>query len=167
MISRCARWLALCQSVLLVAACSFVTPETGFRDEAVPLGATSRFDALAFSGEWLLVASFDAREMAPLVVTPAAEVAHLRITSNEVPEVAGLYREGVPGELIPVSGEGDTLVVMWVDESFQSAAIGTSSGSFGAVLNRAPEIPSDRARAARDVFAFYGWDVSRLKRTIQ
>lgn len=161
------RHLAIAFTVMasILAACA-PEPPAGFRDPTVPMGATTRFDALAFSGEWVLVASFGPRATTPLRIALAPEVAHLRITTDEVPEIAGLYREGVPGELIPVSGVGETLAVMWVAEDFETAAIGTASGSFGAILNRTANLRDDRARAARDIFAFYGWDVSQLKRTI-
>ena len=155
--------VALCAGL---AACA-PQPPAGYRDLEAPIGATTRFDALKFTGTWLLVASFQPHHRAPVKVTIAPEVSHLRVTSNEVPQIAGLYREGMPGELIPISGAKETLVVMWVDEEFRTAAVGTPSGGFGAVLNREEDIPADRARAARDVFEFYGWDVSRLKRTIK
>ena len=166
MIGRWFRTSMLLLGMAVATACSLDEPK-GFRDTSVPMGATSRFDSLAFSGDWFLVASFEPRKAAAVVVTLAPEVQHLRVTSNAVPEIAGLYREGVPGELIPVSGVGETLVVMWVDEEFRTAAIGTPSGNFGAVLNRSPEIPPDRARAAREIFSFYGWNVSQLKRTLE
>ena len=154
---------ALCTVVLI--GCTSDAP-VGFRDLDAPIGATTRFDALSFAGSWILSASFTPIPAGPVVITVAPEVAHLRITSNEIPDIAGLYREGAPGELIPFTRGRERLIVMWVDEDFQTAAVGTVSGSFGAVLDRDGIVPPDRANAAREIFDFYGWDVGQLKRTI-
>jgi apolipoprotein D and lipocalin family protein len=137
-----------------------------FRDVSAPIGATTRFDPVRFSGEWVLIASFTPQKRAPLAITVGPEAATLSLTSNEVPRLAGFYREGAPGELIPVDPVQEALIVMWVDEDFQTAAIGTVSGSFGAVLNRTADLRSDRATAAREIFDFYGWDTSQLRSTI-
>ena len=53
---------------------------------------------------------------------------------------------------------------MWVDEDFETAVIGTASGSFGAILDRDGAIPPDRLAAARDILEFYGWNVSLMQR---
>lgn len=155
--------LGLCAFV--VASCAQQDP-VSFRKPDAPIGATTRFDALGFAGSWVLYASFTPLPADPVVITVAPEVAHVRITSNAIPQVAGLYQEGAPGELIPLTRGRDTLVVMWVDEDFETAVIGTASGSFGAILDRDGALLPDRATAAREVFEFYGWDVARLKRTI-
>ena len=136
-----------------------------YRDVDRPIGASSRFDAGAFAGEWMLAASFTPARLEPVRITYAPEVEQIRVTSDEAPQIAGVYREGVPGELIPLRENAERLIVMWVDEDYDTAAVGTVSGSFGAVLDRDGELPADRARAARDILAFYGWDVAQLKRT--
>jgi apolipoprotein D and lipocalin family protein len=151
-------------ALVLLSACAQPAPE-GFRDLSVPMGATTRFDPERFSGNWLVIASFTPPFNTPLDVSLSPQARTIAVASDGVPQVSGLYREGAPGELLPVSGVSEPLVVMWVDEDFGTAAVGTPSGSFGAVLNRTSGIRDDRARAARDVFDFYGWDVSRLRST--
>ena len=151
-------------ALVLLSACAQPAPK-GFRDLSVPMGATTRFDPVRFSGSWLIIASFTPPVNAPLDVSLSPQAGTIAVASDAAPQVAGLYREGAPGELLPVSGVSEPLVVMWVDEDFGTAAVGTPSGSFGAVLNRTSEIRDDRAMAARDVFDFYGWDVSRLRST--
>jgi apolipoprotein D and lipocalin family protein len=154
----------ICLALASLSACAPPAPQ-GFRDLSVPMGATTRFDPVKFAGTWLIIASFTPQRAAPLVVSLSPEVETIALSSDEVPQIAGFYREGAPGELLPVTGASEPLVVMWVDEDFGTAAVGTPSGSFGAVLNRTRDIRDDRAIAARDVFDFYGWDVSRLRST--
>jgi apolipoprotein D and lipocalin family protein len=55
--------------------------------------------------------------------------------------------------------------VMWVDEGFRTAALGTPSGRVGYVLDRKPRPSADRFKAATQILKFYGWDISRLQRT--
>lgn len=152
----------LCSLVLL--GCAGGEPDS-FRDTDRPISASSRFDADAFSGEWLLAASFTPSRLEPVRVALVPELSQIRVTSDEVPQIAGVYRQGVPGELIPLNTDSERLIVMWVDEDYDTAAIGTVSGSFGAILDRDGILPTDRARATRDILAFYGWDVAKLKRT--
>jgi apolipoprotein D and lipocalin family protein len=162
--ARAFAWLAL--SALALFGCAVPEP-AGFRNPEAPIGATTRFDAAAFSGSWVLAESFTPLPRAEVLVSQDTDASRLRISGSEVPELEGNYRQGTPGELIPVSGAAEPLVVMWVDEQFRTAVIGTVSGSFGAVLDRTGDIPPDREKAAREIFSFYGWDVSRLKRTLQ
>ena len=53
--------------------------------------------------------------------------------------------------------------VLWVDADYRTAAIGTPSGSFGWIIDRAKSGGEDRIKAARDVLGFNGYDLSRLK----
>ena len=53
--------------------------------------------------------------------------------------------------------------VLWVDEGYRTAVIGTPDGSFGFVLNRDAAIPADRLEAARQVLDFNGYDVAQLQ----
>lgn len=163
MIRRGLRHFPACLALIILTAC---TPApTGVRDTSVPMGATTRFDPLRFEGAWQIVASFYPVRAGPLTVTVAPEVVGVSLASNSVPEIVGFYDLGSPGVLIPRTPGAETLVVMWVDEEFQTAALGTPSGSFGAVLNRSATIAPDKGVAVREIFEFYGWDVSRLKRT--
>jgi apolipoprotein D and lipocalin family protein len=53
--------------------------------------------------------------------------------------------------------------VIWVDTDYRTLAIGTPNGTFGFVLNRGGAVPPDRLRAAREIFDFNGYDVTRLQ----
>lgn len=153
--------LALIASPLL-ASCA-VQSEGPYRDTKAPIGVTTRFDAALFSGSWTLWEAFGPAEAGTVVFEQVD--GSLRMSGSAAQALAGDYSAGVQGELIPDSTARETLVVMWVDEDFETAAIGTVSGSFGAILDRDGIVPPDRAKAARGILSFYGWDVSALERT--
>lgn len=133
----------LAMSLVAVAGCT--NHPDGYRDTRAPIGATTRFDAEQFSGQWIIAASFTQRRKKPVAFTQVQEGARLQLTTDEIPRIAGFYSEGVPGELIPLNAGNETLVVLWVDDDFRTAAIGTISGSLGLVLDREGDIPEDRA----------------------
>ena len=161
---RKAFWaLAVCFGVL--AACSPSQPSS-FRDTSAPISATTRFNVEDFAGEWLVAASFGERRAVSFDVTASAGSEQLSISSDAAPEVEGTYRQGVPGQLISLTPGQEALVVMWVDDDFETAVIGTVSGSLGLVLDRDGTVPADRAKAVRDILDFYGWNVSQLQRTL-
>lgn len=160
-VARTAVVMALCMSILGCAQ-----KEEAVRNTEAPIGATTRFTAEEFSGDWIIAASFVQRRKGPLAVSYAAEEGRLTISSDELSQIAGFYRQGVPGELIPYSAEQETLVVMWVDDDFRTAVVGTASGSVGFVLDREGDLPADRDQAVRDILKFYGWDTSQLKRAL-
>ena len=159
--ARCKLFLVVL-SLTGLLACS--SEEGPYRDQSAPIGATTRFTPQEFAGNWVIAASFQQRRKAPVAVTYSEDAQRLAVTSDELAEVAGFYRQGVAGELIPFSDEQETLVVMWVDAEFRTAVVGTESGSIGVVLDREGDVPNDRAKAARNILEFYGWDTSQLKR---
>ena len=68
-----------------------------------------------------------------------------------------------PGVLRQVEGDG-TLVVMWVDEGFRTAAVGDADGRWAAILNRNRKAAPDRIAAATEILDFNGWDVAKLRK---
>ena len=161
---------------VLRSACAYIlagalvacAPQTSgtYRDPSAPFGATTRFDPVSFAGEWELVASFDPAVRGRVSFTHDPSTQTVTLTSDVIPAQVGVYAIDAPGVLVKSAPPEETLVVMWVDEGFRTAVIGTVSGDFGAVINRGTEIPRDRDTAAREILAFYGWDVSQLKRII-
>ena len=57
--------------------------------------------------------------------------------------------------------------VLWVDTDYRTAVVGTPAGRSGWILNREPTIPADRLKAARDILAFNGYDLTQLQTTTQ
>jgi len=124
------------------------------------MGGTARFEAEQFAGDWVVDASIG--DFAPVQPRYTADD-----TDNQIVEsdrachdcAPTTFRIEKPGVLRHVDG-GETLVVMWVDDGFRTAALGTASGSRGAILDRKPGGSPDRTAAATDILEFYGWDIS-------
>jgi apolipoprotein D and lipocalin family protein len=131
------------------------------------MGASSRFDRTAFSGAWVVMATFERQAVERATMEIAETDAGVRLRAPALPRIEGDYRISSPGVLRPARIGADALVVMWVDADFETAAIGTASGSFGAILDRDGILPPDRRAAAQEILAFYGWNTGMLKETVQ
>ncbi|KIN60366.1 putative lipocalin-like domain protein [Sulfitobacter noctilucae] len=158
---RLRRWIAPLASAVLIAACAATTPmpdvQIGLRNPTVPLGGTSRFDAARFAGEWHTVACSGVCATAERY-TMATDAVYLRQTAEgQTP-----YSIAAPGVLKQIGGT-DTLVVMWVDEGFRTAAVGDADGGWAAILDRRRAPGVDRVKAAREILDFNGWDISKLR----
>ena len=159
---RSAAWGMLALTVL--AACDTGVPEfpdaIPFRNPTVTLAGTTRFDPNRFAGEWFIVAQFEADidTRRTYLFDPLNEVL-LEREGDEERE----YVVSGPGILEQVKPASEArLVVMWVDEGFRTAALGTAEGDRGVILDRKPEPAPDRLAAAIEVLDFNGWDTSRL-----
>lgn len=152
--------LALCY----VAGCSGTPAPSsddisiGLRNPTVPLGGTSRFDTERFTGTWQTV---------DCLGRCAAIAQYVRATDGVIFRQADgtgtAYTLSAPGILRATAGD-HTLVVMWVDEGFRTAAIGDADGRWAAIIDRTRTSSSDRRRAAIEILDFNGWDVSQIKR---
>lgn len=145
---------------MVLAACAAppaTEVEIGLRNPTVPLGGTSRFDAARFAGDWQTVRCLGACARSE-VYTVATDGVYVRSSG----EVDTPFLITAPGILREMGGE-DTLVVMWVDEGFRTAAIGDADGRWAAVLNRKRKAGADRIAAAVEILDFNGWDVSQMR----
>ena len=52
--------------------------------------------------------------------------------------------------------------MLWVDDDFRTAALGTPDGSLGWIIDRSATGGTDRIAAAREIMEFNGYDVSKL-----
>jgi apolipoprotein D and lipocalin family protein len=52
--------------------------------------------------------------------------------------------------------------VLWVDDDFRTAVVGTPDGSLGWIMDRPGQASPDRTRAAREVLEWSGYDLGRL-----
>ncbi|WP_299830773.1 lipocalin family protein [uncultured Roseobacter sp.] len=160
----------------LIAACA-PTPEPGFRDASVPITATTRFTPERFAGDWHVVAAYpsaflpgcvdqrwqaETTEPAPRLAVfcgagPAAYDAPMAVDPRGVMQLQSADLDTTPR----------ALWVMWMDEDAQTAVIGTPSGEMGWILNRTRGLRADRLKAAREIMAFNGYDISRLQEGIK
>lgn len=160
--------------VLVLAACTpgpqFV-PD-GYRDQSVAITSSTRFDLKRFAGDWRVIESFEQtpREVAVNRVSfepigggfryrTSAPISPLaRDTENA--EVTD-YALGAFGRL--THDGSDPIWVIWIDEDHRTAVLGTPSGRFGMVVNRTSKLRADRLRAAREILAFNGYDLSKIR----
>ena len=145
-----------------------------FRAADAPIYSNAALTPDRLVGRWAQVAAFaapDAPACAPASVEIAPERGDLRITGalclsgRRIP-VAGLLRAAGPGRFA-FDGAGAGAIpgpwwVLWADVDDRTLVIGTPSGAFGFVLDRSGSLPPDRARAARDLLDFNGYDLARL-----
>ena len=135
-----------------------------FRNSSANIGATTRFDPVRFAGDWHVVARF---------VETGETVAHdvIAVTYQQgkdrivVVASEGAQTYAYDGTAVLRPKQGDPLIIMWVDEGFRTAVLGTPSGRVGYILDRKPNPRKDRLKAATEILKFYGWDTRRLKRT--
>jgi len=149
-------------ALLALAGCAAKAPvvppaDMPLRNPTAPLGGTSRFAADRFAGPWETVACIGRCDRQ--VSYAAAGPLYLRQSASG----QRAYRLGAPGILRSESGDG-TLVVMWVDEGFRTAAVGDAAGTWAAILDRNRVPAPDRFAAAAEILDFNGWDISRLER---
>lgn len=153
--------------LLLVAACGVRTGPTRvdrFRAADAPIYSAVVVDVTRLSGLWVQAATFAAEGRAGC---SAGQVEFARsdlrwdlcLPGGRMAG-AGPLTPGTPGRF-GVEGMADWWV-LWVDADYRTLVIGTPSGAFGFVLNREPELPADRARAARDILQFNGYTTENL-----
>ena len=158
-----------------LAACNSAPPpqQEGFRDPDALIGATSRYDAARFAGEWKVRAAFpgdgDLRAVSFAPQGPSF------IEHRQSCDAAGLCEdrrdlwsatEQGPGRYAlraAVGGAERALWVLWVDEGFRTAVIGAPDGRYGWILDRQATGGADRIAAAQEILDFNGYDVGALQ----
>lgn len=135
-----------------------------FRNPSANIGATTRFDPMRFAGDWHVVARFveTGESAAHDVIAVSYHQGKDRII---VVASEGAQTYAYDGTAVLRPKQGEPLIIMWVDESFRTAVLGTTSGQDGYILDRKPNPRKDRLKAATEILKFYGWDTRRLKRT--
>ena len=176
-------------ALLVLAACGQPETETPyvtvpkFRDPSVLIASTTRGAPTDLNGEWVISASFVGsyfNSVAPagggviVDVDPSGtgrwtfRNAEGRTTSVPVwQRMTGRFQQGWPGDASstpgsPIEGTAREFWVLWVDDDFRTAAVGTPDGSLGWIMNRPGEASGDRTAAAREVLEWSGYDLGRL-----
>ncbi|MES2335878.1 MAG: lipocalin [Pseudomonadota bacterium] len=159
------RVLALLVVPVALLGCAPKQPASAFRDTGTPIWSAAAFEPSRSVGTWRQVAGFQPAGAActagALAITPQAEGLRLDGTlclAGVARDVSGLARPTGPGRLAVV---GQEWWILWVDSDYRTLAIGTPSGRFGVLLDRAA-IPGDRFNAAREVFDFNGYQTAAM-----
>jgi len=156
----------------LLAACTPPpAPQLGYRRDA-PITSIVFFDPARFAGDWVEVAAFRPATALPCNGARSRYAPNpdgsLTLTEQTCARPDSGPRQAVatltgPGRLTVTSGpETDIYWILWVDEGYRTAVIGTPSGKLGFILNRDATIPPDRLQAAREILEWNGYDLARL-----
>lgn len=155
---------------LLLAACA-APPEPeaaappSYRDPSVTISSKAVLDTRRMDGTWQVVEAYPAApgascrpegfDFAPdrLTITCTAGSAQRSLDGNLSYRGLGRYA----ATFAPGSGLPEALWVLWADEGYRTAVIGTPSGSGGWILDRRAGSSPDRLNAAREVLAFNGY----------
>lgn len=161
-------------ALVLLTACG-----STYRDREAPITSMAIFEPERYAGLWYEVASFPTPFQSGCTNTQAdygitddgtLSVRNSCFRNGELSVIEGSARVVGPGRLevrldgVPFAAD---YWVLWVDDGYRTAVVGTPSGRAGWVLNRDPKIPADRLAAAEEVLRFNGYDVSQLRRTTQ
>ena len=148
---------------LALSGCAAQAPS--LRAPDAQMASIASFDIARFEGRWYEVAGYHGANCTVGALTATVQKGGA-VTLTEGPCRDAAPRQRVariagPGRL--ELGDGAPLWVLWVDEGYRTAVIGTPSGAFGYVLNRTRAIPDDRLNAARQILEFNGYDPAGLR----
>ena len=145
--------------LLLLAACDrpapVAAPVTTFRELSAPIGSTTRGGSYDMAGNWLVQAVY------PGGLFDAGDGVVLDFAADGTGVLNGLPLQVVRPNRWVVAGV--EYWVLWVDDDFRTAVLGTPTGAFGWIMDRPGAGSADRTRAAREVLDFSGYDLGRLE----
>jgi apolipoprotein D and lipocalin family protein len=143
------------------------------RDPKVRISSAVIFEPARFAGDWRVVASHTPGcvgaaqhwQQAQQRGTPAYVLSGTDCTGPRPARLSGAAVVTGPGaRFTPDTGfDRDPVYVMWVDQDYRIAALGTPSGGWAMILARDSVAGRpDLTAAAREVLAFNGYDLSKL-----
>ncbi|WP_341368715.1 lipocalin family protein [Yoonia sp. BS5-3] len=166
-------------ALLLLAGCG--TFEV-YRDTETPIASKALFEPERYVGVWYEVARFPV----PFEAGCVGVTAEYQLREDGLLSVLNICRDADGAEKSRITGTAEIVGpgrlkvrfasvpfvaadywVLWTDEDYNTAVVGTPNGRSGWILNRAPTIRRDRLDAARDVLEFNGYDLSRLEEVSQ
>ncbi|KEP69808.1 lipocalin [Thioclava dalianensis] len=159
--------LILAGIALLAGCASAPRMAPGLRDRDALISSAALFDPTRFAGDWHVVASGQ----------PGCKgVQSWRWDGSGSFDVRGAECAGATGPLdakVVLTGPGgrmsareafggEPIYVMWVDQDYRIAALGTPSGQWGMILSRQTPARPDLLKAAREVLDFNGYDLRKI-----
>ena len=158
------RFAVLSAILALLVGCAAAPPMQGgrmsYRDDGAMISSTLRFDLAQFAGDWIVRAYFpQGGALQDFNLKPEAGA---RFVFAETGAPATLVGQVTGAGRFKLDGRSREYWVLWVDEGFRTAAIGTPDGAFGYIIDRKPSGGKDRYVAAREILDFNGYDVSKL-----
>jgi apolipoprotein D and lipocalin family protein len=160
---KAGRGLLLALALAGCVAAPVAPPEQAvFRTAGAPFASSTRFDAARMAGDWRLVAAFSGRvgRLPPVGLRLAAVSGGIEVARGGWVWPEGRYGVTGPGRL--VRDGGPEVWVIWVDDDFRTAVLGSPDGRLGFILDRG-RISADRLRAAREILAWQGYDMTQLR----
>ena len=144
-------------------------PATFYRATATPIYSTATLPIARLVGQWRQVAGFGAAKpcaaQPALTITASATGAaqaqiDLCFAAQRVQGAGAVQSAGAQGRY-RLAEIAAPVWVLWIDEGNRSMALGTPDGSFGMIVSK-DAIPADRLRAAREVLAWNGYDLTQF-----
>ncbi|SHL32159.1 apolipoprotein D and lipocalin family protein [Roseovarius litoreus] len=169
-------FLSAMLACVMLTACAQPPGNGVYRDTGQPLSVTTRSDASRLAGDWVVRSATpdeaglthvtylgrtgaDRGEAFALTRRVCDENARCELRrSTRAAMPLGMNRWRLAGDETPRE-----IWVVWVDEGYRTAAIGTPDGSFGWILDRAATGGADRITAAREILEFNGYSAGALR----
>ena len=155
-------------ALVLAAALAACAPQLVRRDPDIRIASVMALDAARFAGAWQVVASHTpgcaGAGMGWAETKAGFALSGTDCTGAAPAPLAAVARLVGPGARLaatPAFG-GDPVWVLWVDQGYRVAALGTPSGRWAMIVVRPGAARDDLIAAARDVLAFNGYDLAQL-----
>lgn len=139
------------------------------RNPEAMISSAALFDPARFAGDWRVAASSapgcgGARQGWRWDGQGAFTLSGIDCAGRQPAVLEGrAVLSGPGGRLTPSGGYGEEPIwVLWVDQDYRVAVLGTPGGQWAVVLSRSAPLRGDLMQAAREVLDFNGYDLSRL-----
>ena len=142
-------------------------PQGVFRAAKAPIASSTRFDPASMAGMWRVTAAFASAEG----TLPAAQL-EMRMSGSAILVTRGAWMmpkgtyeiAELPGRLMRQGGP--EVWLLWVDDDWRTAVMGAPDGRVGWIMERG-KASADRTRAAREILAWQGFDLTKLREVAQ
>jgi apolipoprotein D and lipocalin family protein len=150
-----------------LAGCAPDPTATKLRDPEALISSASLFDPARFGGTWQVVSSgvpgCAGAQKWVWDGTGGYQVSGIDCAGAAKPLADRIVLTGPGGRLAARTAfGGEPIFVMWVDQDYRIAALGTPSGRWGMILSRQSPARPDLLKAAREVLDFNGYNLAKV-----